>query len=172
MSILKNNRAGSLSIIIFSVALILFLVNAYVLMVNYNLANEKKLIIKNKIESSYSQSTSLYLNNFNAFCKIRDFINSDYKPTSVYVIYPMQSSPERLFNIDEVKESSKIPLNSKPLNSMESLALISTYSSQNTFLLTQIKNYLNSNLKECLVYYEYKDLDSKLTVANYLEMSK
>lgn len=173
MNTLKNNKGGAISVIIISVALVVFFINCYTLLVNYNLTNEKRFTIKNKIESSYSQSTPLYLNDFDKFCKVRDFINSEYKPKIVYIIYAVQRSDSAtLFNIDQIDGSSKVPLSSKPLNSTEVSALISSYISKNDYILNQINQYLKSNPKNCLVYYKYEDsINKKITIESYLEMS-
>lgn len=171
---IKNNSGGALGIILIGVFFIVLLVNCYILMVRFNLTSEEKLIIKWQIENSYSQSMDMYSNDFDNFCKIRDFINPEYQPENTCVIMPSSASTTSsgiLFNIDEVSNNSKVPLNSKPLTVSETMATISCYTSNDIYLNDQINIYLKSNPNYYLVFYKYKNSTKTILIQNVLSLT-
>jgi hypothetical protein len=88
---------------------------------------------------------------------MRDFINSNYKPSEVYVLTPVDNG----FNIDEIVDTAKTALNSKPMVKDDVFSILDKqlrYSSQKM----KLKSYLNSNFKNIYVIYKYSNKLTKI----------
>jgi hypothetical protein len=149
---LKINKKGSApGFILMGMFFIIFFVDCYLIMIHYAHMRNEKYIISSRIESSYKQPVNTYQNDFEQFCATRDFINSSYGPSEVYIISPAGSA----FNVDYIAGSAKTHLNSSPMGVKDTIAILDE-KVQDDVQMEKIKNYLNSNPENVLVFYKFK----------------
>ncbi|KAA8667706.1 hypothetical protein [Clostridium sp. HV4-5-A1G] len=147
----KGSKGSAPGFILMGMFFIIFFIDCYLVMSHYAHIRDERYVISSRIEDSYKQPVNTYQNDFEQFCATRDFINSSYEPSEVYIISPVGSA----FNIDYIAGSSKTPLNSSPMDVKDTIAILDE-KVQDDVQMEKIKNYLNSNPENVLVFYKFK----------------
>lgn len=152
-----NKRGSAPAVILIGMFLLTVFINFYLVIMKYSIINNERYAIETNVENSYRQNFDTYQTDFNKFCTMRDFINSNYKPSEVYVLTPVDNG----FNIDEIVDTAKTALNSKPMVKDDVFSILDKqlrYSSQKM----KLKSYLNSNSKNIYVIYKYSNKLTKI----------
>lgn len=148
----KRSKGSAPGFILMGMFFIIFFIDCYLVMSHYAYIRNERYVISSRIEDSYRQPVDTYQNDFEQFCAVRDFINSSYKPSEVYIISPVGSA----FNVDYIAGSSKTPLNGSPMDVKSTIAILQG-KIEDDVQMEKIKNYLNSNPENVLVFYKFKN---------------